>query len=75
MTAKSNRQALIDKIMTLEYGNDDPKYDGQNRAFLESLTTVELESRVWSLEHEEIEDEFDLEGEIRDIDFDEEELF
>ena len=75
MTAKSNRQALIDKIMTLEFGSDDPKYDGQNRAFLESLTTVELESRAWSLDHEEIDEDFDLEGEIRDTDFDETELF
>lgn len=76
MTAKSNRQALIDKIMTLEFGSDDPKYDGQNRAFLESLTTIELENRAYSLDHEEIdEDEFDLEGEIRDTDFDETELF
>jgi hypothetical protein len=74
MTAKSNRQALIDKIMTVEYGSDDPKYDGQNRAFLESLTTAELEKKVYSFDHEEIEDEFELEGEIRDIDFDENEL-
>jgi hypothetical protein len=74
MTAKSNRQALIDKIMTVEYGSDDPKYDSQNRAFLESLTTAELENKVYALDHEEIEDEFELEGEVRDIDFDESEL-
>lgn len=74
MTAKSNRQALIDKIMTVEYGSDDPKYDGQNRAFLESLSTAELEKKVWALDHEEIEDEFELEGEVSDIDFDDDEL-
>jgi hypothetical protein len=74
MTAKTNKQALIDKIMTVEYKNDDPKYDGQNRAFLESLTTAELEKKVWLLDHEEIEDEFELEGEIRDTDFDDSEL-
>lgn len=74
MTAKSNRQALIEKIMTVEYSSDDPKYDGQNRAFLESLTTAELENKVWLLDHEEIEDEFELEGEVKDIDFDESEL-
>jgi len=74
MTAKSNRQALIEKIMKVEYGSDDPKYDSQNRAFLESLSTAELESKAYALDHEEIEDEFELEGEIRDIDFDESEL-
>ena len=74
MTAKSNRQALIEKIMTVEYGSDNPKNDSQNRAFLESLTTAELEKKVYALDHEEIEDEFELEGEIRDIDFDESEL-
>jgi hypothetical protein len=74
MTAKSNRQALIEKIMTVEYGSDNPKNDSQNRAFLESLTTAELEKKVYALDHEEIEDEFELEGEVRDIDFDESEL-
>jgi hypothetical protein len=74
MTAKSNRQALIDKIMTVEYGDDDPKYASQNRSFLESLTTAELEKKVWAIDHEEIEDEFEIEGEVRDIDFDENEL-
>jgi len=58
--------------MKNKYGSDDPKYDGRNRAFLETLTLTEL-SRLADYQ-EDIEDEFDLEGEVRDIDFDEEEL-
>lgn len=70
MTKKSNRQALIDSIMSKKYGSDDPKYDESNHAFLESLTLDELEKL-----NSEFEDEFDLEGEVRDSDFDDEELY
>lgn len=73
-TKKTNRQVMIDKLMSTRYADDDPKYDGSNRAFLESLSTAELEKMVWEIDHEEIEDEFDLEGEIKDTDFDPNEL-
>ncbi len=59
---------MIEKIMTVKYGSDNPKYDASNRAFLESLSTPELEKMVWSIDHEETEDEVELEGEIHDVD-------
>lgn len=71
MAKKSSREQLIDSIMSNKYGSDDPKYDGSNRAFLESLSMSEL-SRM--SDGDEFEDEFELEGEVRDIDFDEDEL-
>jgi len=71
--SQSLRQKHIETIMKNKYGSDDPKYDGRNRAFLETLTLIEL-SRLADYQ-EDIEDEFDLEGEIRDIDFDENELY
>jgi len=74
MTAKNNKQAMIDKLMSTRYADDNPKYDASNRAFLESLSTPELEKMVWKIDHEETEDEFDLEGEIMDTDFDPSEL-
>ena len=74
MTAKSNRQAMIDKLMSSRYASDHPKNDSTNRAFLESLSTPELEKMVWQSDHEEIKDEFELDGEIRDIDFGDEEI-
>jgi hypothetical protein len=39
----SKREELINSIMKNKYGDDDPKYDSTNRAFLESLTLTELE--------------------------------
>ena len=57
--------------MSNKYGSDDPKYDGNNRAFLETLSMSEL-SRM--SDGDEFEDEFELEGEVLDIDFDNEEL-
>ncbi len=59
MTKKSNRQALIDTIMRKNYGDDDPKNDGNNRAFLESLTIKELEDMVDMGEFEEFLDDDD----------------
>lgn len=59
MAKKSNRQALIDTIMRKNYGDDDPKYDASNRAFLESLTTKELEDMVALNEFEDFMDDDD----------------
>jgi hypothetical protein len=59
MAKKSNRQALIDTIMRKDYGDDDPKNDGSNRAFLESLTTKELEDMVTLNEFEDFMDDDD----------------
>jgi hypothetical protein len=76
MTAKSLRQQYIDDIMKNRYSDDDPKYDENNRNFLEGLSLSELASMAsHEFDDEEIEDEFELEGEIRDLDFDDEELF
>jgi len=64
MTAKqkvSLREKYIRKIMKEKYGDDDPKYDGQNIAFLETLSLNEL-SNLADGEFEEIE----LEGEIKE---------
>lgn len=68
--AKNNRESLIDSIMKNNYGDDDPKYDGSNRAFLESLTLKELQK----LDNETDDEEFDVEGEIMDFDCDDEEV-
>jgi len=38
------RQAYIENIMQTKFSSDDPKYDGKNRAFLETLTLNELEN-------------------------------
>jgi len=72
MTAekKSLRQKYIDSIMTNKYGDDDPKYYDQNYAFLETLSLDELAN----LASGDFEDEFELEGEIKELDFDSEEL-
>ena len=76
MTKKTQRQQYIDDIMKNRYADDDPKYDEKNRDFLEGLTLPELAKMVSrDFDDEEFEDEFELEGEIRDIDFDDEELF
>lgn len=71
--SQSLRQKYIDTIMKNKYGSDDPKYDGCNRAFLETLTLNEL-ARLADYQ-EDIEDEFDLEDEVRELDFDENELY
>ena len=42
--AEKLRQAYIDQIMATQYNDDDPKYDGKNRAFLEGLSLKELEN-------------------------------
>lgn len=65
----SNKEKLIDSIMKNKYGDDDPKYDSTNRAFLESLSIRELEKL--STEDEE---DFDIQGEVTDFDFDDEEV-
>jgi len=76
MTKKTQRQQYIDDIMKNRYADDDPKYDEKNRDFLEGLTLPELAKMVSrDFDDEEFEDEFELEGEVRDIDFDDEELF
>jgi len=40
--AEKLRQAYINIIMKNQYSDDDPKYDGKNREFLETLTLDEL---------------------------------
>jgi len=75
MTKKTQRQQYIDDIMKNRYADDDPKYDGKNRDFLEGLSLTELASMADGEFEDEFEDEFELEGEVRDIDFDDEELF
>jgi len=61
MTAKKNlRQQYIDKIMKDKYGDDDPKYDDSNLAFLETLSLNELANMVDG----DFEDESELEGEV-----------
>jgi len=42
--AEKLRQQYIESIMTTKYSDDDPKYDSNNRAFLETLTLDELEN-------------------------------
>ena len=67
----SMRQKYIDSIMKSKYGSDDPN-DSQNLAFLESLSLNEL-ARLADGECS-FDDEFELEGEVKDIDFSDEEL-
>jgi hypothetical protein len=62
--ANSLRQQYIDKILSKKGANNK-----QEKAFLESLTVNELANMVDGT----FEDEFELEGEIREIDFDIEE--
>jgi hypothetical protein len=69
--AQSLREKYIDTILKNKYG--DQKHNNTNRAFLETLTLDEL-ARLADYQ-DEMEDEFDLDGEIRDIDFDENELY
>jgi len=52
---KSLRQQYIDSIMKNKYGDDDPKYDSQNLAFLETLGLEEL--RNLAEEDEDIDDD------------------
>jgi len=42
--AEKLREAYIDSIMSNKFGDDDPKYDGSNRAFLETLSLEELQN-------------------------------
>jgi hypothetical protein len=60
---KSLRQQYIDRIMKSKYGDDDPKYDSQNLAFLETLSLDELSH----LASGEFDDEQELEGEVHDL--------
>jgi hypothetical protein len=62
MTQKSQRQVLIETILN---GEDNP----QELAFLETLSLAEL-SRL----AENVEDEFDVEGEVTEYDFEDNEL-
>lgn len=68
---QSLREKYINTIMKSRYGDD--SQDENNRAFLETLTLDEL-ARLADYQ-EENEDEFDLDGEVMDIDFDENELY
>ena len=43
--AEKLREAYIDSIMSNKFGDDDPKYDGSNRAFLETLSLEELQEQ------------------------------
>lgn len=71
---ENTRQKYIDTIMKNKYGNDDP--DSQNRAFHESLSLDELARLADedNMFNEEFGDEFELDGEVRDFDFSDEEL-
>ena len=40
------REALIDRVMSECYGDDDPKYDGSNRAYLQTLSDDELQAKL-----------------------------
>lgn len=40
----NKREKLINKIMKDRYGDDDPKSDGRNYRFLESLSLEDLET-------------------------------
>jgi len=67
MGKENLRQKYIDIIMKNKYGSDDPKYDSQNLAFLESLQLEEL-ARLADGECDFGDDEFELGGEVDDID-------
>jgi hypothetical protein len=62
-TKKSLRRQYIDRIMKTKYADDDPKYDSQNLAFLETLSLDELSH----LASGEFDDEQEIEGEIHDL--------
>jgi len=74
MAKKNLRQQYINDIMKNKYGDDDPKYHDSNLDFLNGLSIKELASMA-SNEFDEEEYEFELDGEVHDIDFDDEELF
>ena len=40
------KENLIDKAMSVLYGDDDPKYEGSNRAYLQSLDSEEIERKI-----------------------------
>jgi len=67
MGKENLRQKYIDIIMKNKYGSDDPKYDSQNLAFLESLQLEEL-ARLAESDYDFGDDEFELGGEVDDID-------
>lgn len=67
MGKENLRQKYIDIIMKNKYGSDDPKYDSQNLAFLESLQLEEL-ARLAEGDYDFGDDEFELGGEVDDID-------
>ena len=56
---RSMRQEYIKTIMNGKYKDDDPKYDDQNLAFLESLSLKELAHLARTEEMEDL-DEDDL---------------
>ena len=44
--AEAIRESLIDRVMSECYGDDDPKYDESNRAYLQTLSDDELENKL-----------------------------
>jgi hypothetical protein len=40
------KQKLIDRAVVLLYKDDDPKYDGSNRAYLNTLTNMEISIKI-----------------------------
>jgi|JFJP01.1.fsa_nt_gi hypothetical protein len=66
------REKLIDKIMSNRYADDDPKNDDSNIAYLNTLSTEKLEAM--SDFDDSMETEFDIDGEVLDFDFEDEEL-
>ena len=47
-----NKEELIDIMFKEYFASDDPKNDGSNLAYLNSLTIEQLEDMVWSIENE-----------------------
>lgn len=57
---QSRRNVLIEKLMSDKYGDDDPKYDDSNLAFLESLSLKELEELDTKMfDPNEVSDEYE----------------
>ena len=45
-TAEAMRETLINKVFQKYYSDDEPKYDGKNRAYLDTLSNDELEMKL-----------------------------
>ena len=61
---QSLRERLIETIMKNKYGDDDPKYDDSNIAFLQTLTIDELLAMSEEDDRYEPRDEENIDGYI-----------